>query len=139
MSDSALKRQIRERLDTLQVEDNSIVVLKGIPIAVVDPDNSSQVDFEKAVSNKLAYFFGITTSNRKFLTYEEFLLMSDFILSQYKTVYILVNNIYMNQYPLDMFYSCFILTQQGQDFSPISWKLMTTATMMMLLVTSKSS
>ena len=105
MSDSALKRQIRERLDKLQVEENSIVVLKGIPISVVDPDNASQIDFEKAAGNKLAYFFGITTSNRKFLTYEEFLLMSEFILSQYKTVYILVNNVYMNQYPLEMFYS----------------------------------
>ena len=88
MSDSALKRQIRERLDKLQVEENSIVVLKGIPISVVDPDNASQIDFEKAAGNKLAYFFGITTSNRRFLTYEEFLLMSEFILSQYKTVYI---------------------------------------------------
>ena len=105
MSEAVLKRQIKERLETLQVEDNSIVVLKGIPIAVVDPEHADQVDLEKAVSNKLSYFFGITTSNRRFLTYEEFLLMSDFVLSQYKSVYILVNNIYMSQYPLDMFYS----------------------------------
>lgn len=105
MSEAVLKRQIKERLETLQVEDNSIVVLKGIPIAVVDPEHADQVDLEKAVNNKLSYFFGITTSNRRFLTYEEFLLMSDFVLSQYKSVYILVNNIYMSQYPLDMFYS----------------------------------
>lgn len=105
MSEAVLKRQIKERLETLHVEDNSIVVLKGIPIAVVDPEHADQVDLEKAVSNKLSYFFGITTSNRRFLTYEEFLLMSDFVLSQYKSVYILVNNIYMSQYPLDIFYS----------------------------------
>ena len=105
MSDAVLKRQIKERLDALQVEDNSIVVLKGIPISVVDPENATQIDLEKAASNKLSYFFGITTSNRRFLTYEEFLLISDFVLSQYKSVYILVNNVYMSQYPLDMFYS----------------------------------
>ena len=105
MSDAVMKRQIKERLDALQVEDNSIVVLKGIPISVVDPENATQIDLEKAASNKLSYFFGITTSNRRFLTYEEFLLISDFVLSQYKSVYILVNNVYMSQYPLDMFYS----------------------------------
>jgi len=105
MNDAVLKRQIKERLDALQVEDNSIVVLKGIPISVVDPENATQIDLEKAASNKLSYFFGITTSNRRFLIYEEFLLISDFVLSQYKTVYILVNNVYMSQYPLDMFYS----------------------------------
>ena len=39
---------------------------------------------------------------RKYITYEEFILLNSFILDQYKNVYIFVNNIYMNQYPLDM-------------------------------------
>ena len=99
------------RIDTLQAEDNIIVVLKGIPISAVDPENAALVDLEKVVSNKLMYFFGITSSKRKYITYEEFLLMSDFVLTQYKTVYILENNIYMNLFPLDMF--CSEATKNG--------------------------
>lgn len=37
---------------------------------------------------------------RRFLTYEEFLLLADFIVTQYKEIYILNNNIYMEQFPV---------------------------------------
>ena len=39
--------------------------------------------------------------HRHFLTYEEFLLLADFIVTQYKEIYILNNNIYMEQFPVE--------------------------------------
>ena len=49
---------------------------------------------------KLGYFLSIF-GKRKYLSYEEFLLMADFIVSQYREIYILNNNIYMEQYPVE--------------------------------------
>ena len=41
-------------------------------------------------------------TKRKFLTYEEFLMLNSFVLDQYEKIYILNNNLYMNQYPIDI-------------------------------------
>lgn len=106
MSISVLKKAIESRIAQLNSykSKNSIIVLKGIPISIVEPQSVSDIDFERIVENKLSYFFNLTKT-RSYLTYEEFLLLSNFVLEQYSTVYILNNNIYMNQYPLDLYCS----------------------------------
>lgn len=86
--------------DVLQLDDKSIIVLKGIPMEVVDETNASCVRIDEVANDKFGYFMKIN-GNRKYLAYEEFLLMSDFIVSQYDQIYILNNNIYMDQYPID--------------------------------------
>ena len=99
MSNTIIANQIKERINTLDIDSNSIVVLKGIPMSIVD-SSVGEINLANVVANKLGYFLSIF-GKRKYLSYEEFLLMADFIVSQYREIYILNNNIYMEQYPVE--------------------------------------
>lgn len=101
MKNRVLLNKINEKITQIELQDNIIIVLKGIPLSVVDSKNGNTIDLSEVVSNKLGYFMNNIFGKRKFITYEEFLLISDFIVSQYKNVYILNNNVYMKQYPID--------------------------------------
>lgn len=101
MNNSVIKNKLIEKIDSLRDIENSIIVLKGIPMEAVGSETDFNMKLEKIVENKLEYFLNIY-GKRKYITYEEFILLNSFILNQYKNVYIFVNNIYMNQYPLDM-------------------------------------
>lgn len=96
MADHLLETRVAEKIAALQLGKNSILVLKGIPLSMVEPVT---VDLAQVVSNKLGYFMSVV-GQRSFLSYEEFLLLSDFVVSQYKEVVILNNNLYMEQYPI---------------------------------------
>lgn len=102
MLSAVILNRIKEQINKLPGGTTSIVVLKGIPIAAVDP-SIDKINLADVVSDKLGYFMSVY-KKRRFLTYEEFLLMSDFVVSQYKEVYILDNNIYMEQYPVEGFF-----------------------------------
>ncbi len=105
MSNSIIKKIINEKLATINEADNFIIVLKGIPLTVVDSENSV-VDIEKITKNRMGYYLSnIYSVNRKYISYEEFLLLKSFIVEQYKNIYIFNNNIYINQYPLDIYLS----------------------------------
>lgn len=99
MSNAVIFNKIQDKIQEIGVEEKAIIVLKGIPLSVVD-DSIEKINLKNIVDNKMGYFMSIY-GNRKYLSYEEFLLMSDFIVSQYKYVYILNNNIYMEQYPVE--------------------------------------
>lgn len=99
MADRVIATCLAEKLAELQIGSDSIIVLKGIPLSIVDT-SVKKVNLSDVVSNKLGYFMSIF-GKRKFLSYEEFLLLSDFVVSQYKEVVILNNNIYMEQYPVE--------------------------------------
>ena len=101
MTNSVIKSRIQRILPEMQDLKSSIVVLKGVPLEIVDAESEKIIDLESIIDNKLKYFWGIY-GKRQFLTYEEYLLLSSFVIDQYKNIYILVNNIYMNQYPLDI-------------------------------------
>lgn len=101
MTNTVIKANIQKKLSEIQDLKNSIVVLKGIPLEIMDEESVNTVNFESIVDNKLQYFFCIY-GKRQFLTYEEYLLLSSFVIDQYKNIYVLVNNIYMDQYPLDI-------------------------------------
>ena len=101
MTYSVIKQRIDEKISNLSDLDNSIVVLKGIPLEVVDNESAISLNINGIVDNKLKYFFELY-GKRKFLTYEEFLLLNSFILDQYKNVYVLVNNMYIEQYPIEI-------------------------------------
>lgn len=103
MSNMVLMNKINETLQRLNTRENSIIVLKGIPLNVID----QQCDIrpvEEVIKNKLAYFVQIY-QNRRYITYEEFLMLNSFILDQYENVVILNNNLYISQYPIDASYS----------------------------------
>lgn len=99
MANRVIENSIREKIEQLSVENNSIIVLKGIPLSAVD-GHFHRIDLSDIVTNKLGYFMSVF-GRRKFLSYEEFLLLADFVVSQYKEIYILNNNIYMEQYPVE--------------------------------------
>lgn len=98
---NVLKNKIEKKLSDLSQISNSITVLKGIPMEAVYPEYAGHVDLDALSANKLGYLMKLM-AERTVITYEEFLLLYDFIVSQFSVVYILNNNIYMDQYPLDL-------------------------------------
>ena len=102
MSGSIIINQIKDKMSTLNIDDKTIVVLKGIPVSAVDPE-VDKIVLSDVVSDKMGYFMSIY-GKRKFLSYEEFLLISDFVIAQYKEVIVLKNNLYMDLYPVE---NCF--------------------------------
>ena len=103
MADRVITNRLAEKLAELHMDNNSVVVLKGIPLPEAD-GSVGRIDLSDVVANKLGYFMSIF-GRRRFLSYEEFLLLSDFIVSQYKEIVILNNNIYMEQYPVEECFS----------------------------------
>lgn len=99
MSNSIIAKAIKDKIDSMEIDDKAIVVLKGIPLNIVD-NAINKINLADIIENKIGYFMSIF-GKRKFLSYEEFLLMADFVISQYKEIYILNNNIYMNLYPVE--------------------------------------
>lgn len=86
MSGSIIINQIKDKMSTLNIDDKSVVVLKGIPVSAVDPE-VDKIVLSDVVSDKMGYFMSIY-GKRKFLSYEEFLLISDFVIAQYKEIII---------------------------------------------------
>lgn len=105
MSNSMIFNKIKEKIANIQDEDKSIIVLKGIPLEIADKDNAANISLEEVTSNKAAYLFMKVVGKRKFITYEEFLMLNSFIIDQYKNIYVLNNNIYMEQYPVNAYFS----------------------------------
>lgn len=99
MANTVLINMINNKLADIGADDKSIIVLKGIPISVVD-NSAVQINLDEVIENKIGYFMKIF-GKRRVLTYEEFLLIADFAVAQYKGVYILNNNLYMSQYPVE--------------------------------------
>ena len=103
MANTVIANRIRDKIQELDAAENSIVVLKGISLQVVD-SSAPKIDLGKIIENKMLYFMSIF-GQRKVLSYEEFLLLADFVVAQYKEVYVLNNNIYMEQYPVEECFS----------------------------------
>jgi ATP-dependent DNA helicase RecQ len=87
------------RITEINVDEKTLIVLKGIPISMVD-SSVEKIHLEDVIENRMGYFMSIY-GKRKALSYEEFLLLADFAVAQYKEIYILNNNIYIDQYPLE--------------------------------------
>ena len=99
-----LKKQIEKVLQEQAAGDvrKTLYVLKGISMEAADPENAGKPDLEKLLDNKLMYLFGIQSQGRRFITYEEFLLLGSLTAELYDAVIILDNNLWMNLYPLDL-------------------------------------
>lgn len=104
MVNSVLINQINSKISQLNATDNSIIVLKGIPISAVS-ENFEIPPIDDIVRGKLLSYFIKISGKRKFLTFEEFLLLQSFVLDEYEKVFILNNNLYINQYPLGIIFS----------------------------------
>ena len=92
-------RRVKEKLSGLPCGKNFAVVLKGVPLSFVDEKFSADLDAAK--KNPLNYFYALANGGRKIFSYEEFLLLSSFVFAQYDSVYVVNNNIFMEQYPIE--------------------------------------
>lgn len=103
MMNSVISQAVAEKVSRIGDEDNVIIVFKGISVGVLDIENS-EIDIEQVARDKFGHFMKIY-NKRKYISYEEFLLLKSFIIQQYKKIYILNNNLYINQYPFDVHFS----------------------------------
>ncbi len=92
-------KSLRGQLEKIP-QDKNIFVLKGVPLEFVGEENFPE-NLSAAADNPLNYFIALTNSGRKFLTHEEFLLLNAVIFMQYDAVYVLKNNLYMEQFPIE--------------------------------------
>ena len=112
MANDVIQNAIRKKIEELSNEPNSIIVLKGIPVSYVDA-SIGKIDLSKAVEDKMGYFMSVY-KGRKVISYEEFLLIADFVVSQYRTVFVLSNNVYMEQFPVE---ECFTSEVRKGDYN----------------------
>lgn len=99
MRGSVIENKIKEKISGISMDEKTLIVLKGIPLSMVDP-SITKISLDQIIENKMGYFMSIF-GKRSYVSYEEFLLLADFMVSQYKEIDILVNNIYMEQYPVE--------------------------------------
>ena len=92
-------KALRGQLEKIPSGKN-IFVLKGVPLNFVGEENFPE-DLTAAINDPLNYFIGLKGSGRKFLSHEEFLLLNAFIFAQYDSVYVLKNNLFMEQFPIE--------------------------------------
>lgn len=96
MYSSVIINRIKEKISEVCVDDKTLVVLKGIPLSAMD-SSIKKISLDKVIENKIGYFMSIF-GKRTYISYEEFLLLVDFVVAQYKEIYVINNNIYMEQY-----------------------------------------
>ena len=82
--DIVLKNIIKEKVEAISKEDNVMIVLKGIPLSIVNSNSDEKIELGEIIENKMKYFLDKIYEKRTVITYEEFLLISDFIIAQYK-------------------------------------------------------
>lgn len=93
-------RRLREKIASHTAEKNSAIVLKGISLKLVGDENFPE-DLDAAKKKPFRYFNALRQSERKIFTYEEFLLMQTYFFDDFDAIYILNNNLYMGQYPIE--------------------------------------
>ncbi len=73
--------------------------MKGIPISAVEKINPADLDL--LIKSPYKYFGRLIEGRRKFITYEEFLWLNRGIRGEFSAIYILNNNLYSEQFPLE--------------------------------------
>lgn len=109
--------KVNDAINKCLQTDDSIVVLRGIPIEVLDVDILKSIDYSGLIGNRLKYFSEAVSSNRKVYTYEEYLYLRDFLVSQFKKVFILNNNLYINYVPANNFFPDNVLEKMIAHYS----------------------
>ena len=54
MSNSIIANAIKDKINSLEIDDNAIVVLKGIPLSIVE--EGTVIDLASVIDNKMGYF-----------------------------------------------------------------------------------
>lgn len=104
MKSAAFQNRVNEKVNECLSFDNSVVVLRGIPVDVLSDGFIDNVDYSSIIKNKLKYFNENAMKGRRVYTYEEYLYLRDLMLLQYDSVYIIDNNLYIDLVPINDFY-----------------------------------
>ena len=86
MKNKIISEILRDKIADLP-EENSAVVLKGVPLNFVDDKNLPE-DLDTAKENLMKYFSRLTIGGRNIFTYEEFLLLNPFVIAQLNSTYL---------------------------------------------------
>lgn len=97
------EEQFKKKVAEVNRKEKTLLVLKGIPVSCIDSFDG-KINLETLVNDKFTYF-GNVIRTRSYMSYEEFLLLADFAVSQFKEIDILNNNLYMEQYPIEEFFT----------------------------------
>ena len=102
---SVIIDRLKEKINKVikAMPDKSIIVLKGVPFSFVEQNEN--VCYADIIENKLGYLLNLWNSKRQYILYEEFLLLSELLILQYKQIFILNNNLYMGLYPINNYFS----------------------------------
>ena len=87
--------QIKQRLEVIPTGEDTLIVLKGIPLSYFD---EPKISIDQMIDNKMMYFMRMVQEKRRYVLYEEYLCLYAFIEQQYKHIHILDNNLYINLY-----------------------------------------
>ena len=93
-----INKKLEQCLSKIELNDNCIVVLKGINqsrFADINLQNLFQ-------SGTIKSWLNLYQSNIKLISYEEFLYLYNFIEEEYNDIYIIDNNLFHNLYPLNI-------------------------------------
>ena len=96
-----LKSAVETIISDLNVDRRSLIVLKGVP-----PLDEFRPDLMKLADEPFEYFSNaIIRAKRRSISYEEFLMLESFILTQYDRIIVLNNNACGDKYPLERFFT----------------------------------
>ncbi len=104
MKSTQFQKRVSDKIQECLAFDKSIVVLKGIPLDSFDNSYIKGVDYASIIGNKLKYFSDNVLGGRRVYTYEEYLYLRDFLISQFDSVYIINNNLYIDLVPINDFF-----------------------------------
>lgn len=93
-----IKTYINSKIEQYLDSEDTIVVLKGIDIKLID--DSLNINIEEILENKLNYFMKMAGPGRRIITYDEYLALYDLVLMQYKKIIVFENNMFINYFPL---------------------------------------
>ena len=58
MRGSVFANQIKEKISAINVDEKTLVVLKGIPLSIVD-SSITKISLDQVIENKMSYFMSI--------------------------------------------------------------------------------
>lgn len=80
-----------------KISMGNLIVLKGFKLSNF---GLSEIDVDKMLDDKMSCFMEIYSTGRKIISYEEFIALYNFILTQYKNISVIENPLYTSYYPM---------------------------------------
>lgn len=89
--------QVKKCISNIDLSD-SIIVLKGIDNGILGDISLKELFATK----KTQYWLNLYNSNRRVISYEEYIYLYNFIEQEFENIYVIDNNIYNHFYPLNV-------------------------------------